>query len=97
MLGAQIHEASPAKNMAAFQGLFFLVMGIGLLAVTYRSLAEGWLPCGSNGLRGQLRFYRDERPFGYWLMFALYTAGGLWAAWYGVGMLAGTVEPPPLN
>lgn len=83
--------------MAVFQGLFLVVIGIGLLAVTYQSLSKGWLPCGPNGLRGQVRFYRDGQPFGYWLMLCLYTACGLWAAWYGVGVLAGTVEPLPLN
>lgn len=83
--------------MTVFQGLFLIVIGIGLMAVTYRSLEKGWLPCGSNWLRGQLRFHREGQPFGYWLMFGLYTAAGLWAAWYGVGVLAGTVEPLPWN
>jgi hypothetical protein len=83
--------------MALFQGIFLLVIGIGLLVVTYQSLSKGWLPCGPNGLRGQLRFWRDKQPLGYWGMFGGYTAAGLWAAWYGIGVLAGTVEPLPLN
>jgi hypothetical protein len=30
-------------------------------------------------------------------MFGAYTLGGLWALSYGIGVLAGTVEPLPWN
>jgi hypothetical protein len=83
--------------MVAFQGLFLILIGGGLLGVTYQSLSKGWLPCGPNGLRGQLRFRRDAQPVTYWTMFGAYTLGGLWALSYGIGVLAGTVEPLPWN
>lgn len=41
--------------MALFQGLFFSLIGLGLLAVAYQSLGRGWLPCGPNGFRGRAR------------------------------------------
>lgn len=81
--------------MALFQGLLFLVFGIGLLVVDYRSLEKGWLPCG-NGIRGRLKFWREEQPFAYWLMFVVYGVGGLWLAIFALRVLVGSAEPLPL-
>ena len=78
--------------MALAQGLLFLLFGIGLLAVDYRALSTGWLPCGPKGLRA-----RGEQPFGFWLMFVVYGAGGLWLAIFALRLLAGHAEPLPLN
>jgi len=39
--------------MATFQGLLFLFFGVGLLAVVYRSLNAGWLPCGTELVQRQ--------------------------------------------
>ncbi|MGH8514462.1 MAG: hypothetical protein ACREV8_11095 [Gammaproteobacteria bacterium] len=83
--------------MAVFQGAMFLLLGVGLLLTNYRSLTTGWLPCGPNGFKGRLEFKRSEQPIGFWLMFALYGAGGAWLLVFGLRLLAGQVEPLPLN
>lgn len=83
--------------MAIFQGLLFLFFGVGLLAVDYQSLSKGWLPCGPNGLQGRLEFRRDDQPLAYWVMFALYGAGGLWLTAFALRLLAGSADPLPLN
>lgn len=83
--------------MGVFQGLVFLAFGAGLLAVDYRSLGRGWLPCGPNGLKGRLEFRRATQPLGYWTMFAVYGAGGVWLVGFGLQLLAGAAEPLPLR
>ena len=83
--------------MAIFQGAMFLFFGVGLLLMNYRSLTTGWLPCGPNGFKGRLVFKKQEQPIGFWLMFTLYGAGGVWLLVFGMGLLAGQVEPLPLN
>lgn len=83
--------------MHIFQGVFFLVLGLGLLAVDWQSLSRGWLPCGPNGLRGRLEFHRDREPLLYWLMFAAYGAAGVWLTLYALRLLAGLAEPLPLR
>jgi hypothetical protein len=83
--------------MALFQGALFLFFGAGLLAVTYRSFTTGWLPSGPNGLKGRLEFRRSEQPFGFWLMFVLYSIGGVALFVLGVRVLLGVTEPLPLN
>lgn len=83
--------------MAIFQGLLFLLLGLGVLAVDYRSLARGWLPFGPRGLSGRLEFRRDEQPLGYWFAFALYGAGGIALVVFALRLLAGSATPLPLN
>jgi hypothetical protein len=83
--------------MALVQGALFVVIGLGLLAVCYQSLARGWLPCGPNGFRGRVEVQRHHSPIGYWLLLVFYTIFGLWVLRYGVGILAGTIEALPLN
>jgi hypothetical protein len=83
--------------MAVFQGLFFSVIGLGLLAVVYQSLGRGWLPCGPNGLRGRVEVQRGTQPVAYWLLFVSYTLFGLWVLRYGTGILFGTIAPLPLS
>lgn len=83
--------------MTLFQGIFFLVLGTGLLLLVWRSLTTGWLPCGPNGLRGRLEFTRVGQPLGYWLMFVAYGTGGLWLVAFSLRLLAGQAEPLPLN
>jgi hypothetical protein len=46
--------------MALFQGLFFFLLGIGLLLIDYQSLTKGWLPCGPKGFSGRLEFRKDS-------------------------------------
>ncbi len=83
--------------MTIFQGLLFLFFGVGLLWVDYRALHSGWLPCGPNGFKGRLEFRKDERPAGFWIMFVLYGAGGLWLLVFSLRLLAGQAEPLPLR
>jgi hypothetical protein len=83
--------------MAIFQGLLFLFFGAGLLLLDYRALSSGWLPCGPNGLKGRLEFRKDQQPVRFWLMFVLYGAGGVWLVIFAIRLLAGHVDPLPLN
>ena len=83
--------------MAIFQGLMLSFFGVGLLLVDYRALRCGWLPCGSNGFKGPLELHRDEQPAGFWLMFVVYGAGGLWLLVLGARILTGHAEPLPLR
>jgi hypothetical protein len=83
--------------MATIQGLFFLVLGVGLLAVDYRSLSRGWLPCGPNGFKGRLEFHRAEQPLFFWLMFSIYGAAGVFLTVFAIRVLLGSVEPLPLR
>jgi hypothetical protein len=81
--------------MAIMQAVVLLVLGLGLLALDYRALTAGWLPCG-HGLFRQLRFERDEQPLGFWVMFVVYGAAGLGLTVFAVRLLLGQVEPLPL-
>ncbi|MCC5868134.1 MAG: hypothetical protein JJU27_06445 [Gammaproteobacteria bacterium] len=83
--------------MVLFQGLFFSVIGLGLLAVSYQSLGRGWLPCGPNGFRGRVEVQRRTQPVAYWTLLAGYTLFALWVLRYGVGILFGTMDPLPLS
>jgi len=83
--------------MTIFQGVLFLFFGVGLLVVNYRALDSGWLPCGPNGIKGRLELNRQAQPLGFWLMFLVYTAGGLALIVYAVRLLAGWAAPLPLQ
>ncbi|TWT18744.1 hypothetical protein [Luteimonas wenzhouensis] len=83
--------------MHLFQGVFFLILGVGLLVVDWRSLSLGWLPCGPNGFKGRLVFRRNEQPLRYWILFVAYAAAGVGLVVYAVRVLLGQVEPLPLN
>jgi hypothetical protein len=83
--------------MAIFQGLIFLVFGLGLLIVDCRSLSRGWLPCGPKGLSGRLEFHKDEQPLLFWLLFVLYAAAGLALTIFALCVIAGSAAPLPLR
>jgi hypothetical protein len=83
--------------MAIVQGLLFLIFGAGLLLVDYRALRSGWLPCGPNGFKGRLEFRKNEQPFGFWLTFVLYAAGGTWLLVFALRLLVGQAAPLPLR
>jgi len=83
--------------MATFQGVLFLFFGVGLLLVDVRSLRSGWLPFGSKGFGGRLEFRRQEQAVGYWLMFFLYGAAGLWLGLFALRLLTGNAAPLPLR
>jgi len=76
------------------QGAFFLVMGVGLVAIALRSLATGWLPCGANGFKAGFVARREERPVLFWTMFLLYAVGGAAAAMHAISLLAGAAFAP---
>lgn len=79
--------------MAIFQGLFFLVMGLGLAGIAWRSLTHGWLPFGRKGWNERNEVHRDEQPALYWLLFLAYAGAGIAAALYGLMVLTGKVPP----
>lgn len=83
--------------MATFQGLFFLLLGGGLVLVAYQGLTRGWLPFGPNGLKGRLEFNKDEQPFAFWVAFGLYLAAGLTLAIYALRLIAGMGTSLPLR
>jgi hypothetical protein len=83
--------------MALFQGFLLLFFGIGLLLMVYQSLDAERLPCGPNGFKGRVEFSRRQQPLGYWLMFTVYCAGGLWCLFTALSVLSGRIEPLPLN
>ncbi|HZV92194.1 MAG TPA: hypothetical protein VFF72_03200 [Caldimonas sp.] len=83
--------------MRIFEGFVFLAIGVGLIAMTLRSLGAGWLPCGSRGFAERLEFRRDEEPLGYWAMFVVYGAAGVGAIVFGLRLLTGHATPLPLH
>lgn len=83
--------------MSIFQGLLFVLLGAGLLRVDYQALRSGSLPCGPNGFKGRLAFGRREQPVGFWVMFLLYGAGGLWLLALALRLLVGQAAPLPLR
>jgi hypothetical protein len=83
--------------MATFQGVLFLVLGVGLLFVVYQSLSRGFLPCGPKGLSGRLEFRKDEQPLAFWLLFLLYAAAGLALTIFAVRVLTGSAASLPLR
>jgi|GEM_PF-804791 len=83
--------------MALFQGLFFLVLGLGLVFVAWGSLRTGWLPFGPKGLTQPLRAQRADQPLFFWLVFAGYVLAGLWLTVFALRLLAGSADPLPLQ
>jgi len=83
--------------MVLFQSVLFLVLGLALLIATYRSLASGFLPFGSNGFKGRLEIHRSERPFFYWTIFAAYAVAGALLAGFSIALLLGFAHPLPLR
>ena len=86
--------------MALFQGVTLLVLGGGVLFVVYAALSSGWLPCGpdiSKGPFGRVEVYREEQPFGYWLLFAIYGVAGVWMIGFAIALLAGHATPLPMR
>lgn len=83
--------------MAIFQGLVFLLFGLGLLLMVWQSLGRGWLPCGANGFGGRFVCRRDERPGLFWLMFVGYLLASIVLTAYALGLLTGVATPLPLR
>lgn len=83
--------------MENIQGLFFLVMGAGVVLVSLQGLSRGWLPNGPNGFRQGTGVSRSEQPLGFWFFFLLYFGGGTAMAIYALRLLFGSAEPLPLH
>ena len=83
--------------MALFQGIFFLILGLGLLGVAYQSLARGWLPFGSNGFKGRLEWRRDEQSGLFWLAWTMYATTDLMMTVFALGLLLNMSTPLPLR
>ncbi len=83
--------------MATFQGLLFLVLGLGLVLVVYQSLARGWLPLGPNGLKGRIEISKSDQPALFWLAFMLYAVAGIGLTVFALRLLAGNAVPLPLR
>ncbi|MCW7753419.1 hypothetical protein OOT00_05390 [Desulfobotulus sp. H1] len=63
----------------------------------FRTLATGWLPCGTNGLKGRLEFRPHEQPAGFWIIFLVYGAAGAWLVIFALRLFTGMAEPLPLR
>lgn len=83
--------------MALFQGVFFLVLGVGIVLIVYRSPSRGWLPMGPKGIAGRLEIRRDRAWLLFWALYLLYGAVGLWMLSFALRLFMGTVEPLPLR
>ena len=86
-----------SNPVALVQAAFFLIFGFGLLGVDFQSLTTGVLPCGTKGLEGRVEFSRRDQPALYWLMFAVYGAGGLWLIVTAIRLLSGASTPLPVR
>ncbi len=96
-IGMDRCEPTEDGSMPLFQGIVFLILGLGLLGEAYQSLARGWLPFGSNGFKGRLEWRRDEQPGLFWLAWALNATAGLVMAVFALGLLLGVSTPLPLR
>lgn len=94
---SQVPFAFENTLMSIFLGLLLLHLDAGLLRVDYQALRSGSLPCCPNGFKGRLAFSRREQPVGFWVMFILYGAGGLWLLALALRLLAGQAAPLPLR
>ena len=83
--------------MAKIQGLFFIVMGLGLALVALQGVKKGWLPNGPNGFKKGEGVRRDGQPIGFWFFFLIYFCGGSALAIYALRLLAGGAAPLPLQ
>jgi hypothetical protein len=83
--------------MTLFQGLFLLVLGIGVGLVALQGASRGWLPNGPNGFKEGTGVSRSEQPLMFWFFFSIYFAGAIAMTVYALRLLFGDAEPLPLN
>ncbi len=78
------------------EGLLLMAVGIAIGWVAWGGLRRGEIPAGSKGFQAY-RPRRDENPVEFYFFILLYicTAVGLFI--YGVMVLLGMAEPPPLT
>ena len=56
--------------MAQFQGLFLLVLGVGVVLVALQGVSRGWLPNGPNGYKQGKGVSRLDQPLAFWFFFS---------------------------
>jgi hypothetical protein len=83
--------------MTLFQGLFMLVLGVGLIAVALQGMNRGWLPNGPNGFKKGEGVKKEDQPVAFWFFFSLYLGGGAAVALYALRLLSGHAAPLPLH
>ncbi len=83
--------------MTVFQGLFFLVFGVGLILVALQGAQRGWLPNGPNGFKQGEGVRKSESPVAFWFFFLLYGGGGVALTIYAVRLMVGSAGPLPLK
>ena len=79
--------------MRMLPGLFMLVLSLGVIAVAIQGAFRGWLPNGSRGFKRCEGVSRARSPVGFWIVFCLYVAFGLYTAGYAVRLLGGHAAP----
>jgi hypothetical protein len=79
--------------MAQFQGLFLLVLGVGVVLVALQGVSRGWLPNGPNGYKQGKGVSRLDQPLAFWFFFSLYFGGGAVVAIYAFRLLFGSAAP----
>lgn len=75
--------------------MFFLVFGIGLVAVALQGAARGRLPNGPKGLERGEGVSRSGQPLQFWFFFLLYGSGGAWLTVHAIRLLSGDAPPAP--
>jgi hypothetical protein len=83
--------------MVFFQGLFFLVLGVGLVLIAWNSRRTGWLPYGPRRFGRDIAVWRHDRPIFYWILFFGYNMAGLWMTVFALRVLVGVAQPLPLS
>ena len=82
--------------MSWFQGVFFLLVGVGLVLVASNGKEKGILPFGSRGFR-RLLVMREEHPLGFGLLWLAYLAAGLGLVVFALLLMTGYAQPLPLR
>ena len=82
--------------MNGFQGVFFLLVGAGLVLVAFNGKKKGILPFGSRGFR-RLLVIEEEHPLGFGLLWLAYLAAGLGLVVFALFLLTGHAQPLPLR
>jgi len=83
--------------MEKFQGLFFLVFGVGLVLVALQGASRGWLPNGPKGFKKGEGVYKDKQPLLFWFFFVTYGGGGACLTVYALRLLTGHATSLPLR
>lgn len=77
----------------AVSALILLAFGSGILAVAWHGYRDGVLPAGPDFLRGRFMPSRAANPLAFHFFLALYFAGGMALAVWGLLALVGMAPP----